>query len=456
MNVLLCVLLILALLIVVDYKHERFLISPTALFLIGFILAALCALFFSGRWGLSLNVVTAFVLVGGALCFCLTSVSMDFVIDRRLSALKADSRGRQISPFPYPHKAGFYCAVFVAAIFQIVILFLAIFEIGKLVPAESIVTSIGSFKEINTFSLDKVQFAFPLKQLINFSKAGGYLFSVGFSYLLCHKTSFSNNAFRPLLLIITFVGLVASAGLGFVINGRTLGLGYIAIACFSFFIFSKRLGDKLFTKKRLLICLAIVALGLASFQFLSFGRSDGISFLDYIAIYLGAPIANLDSFIISGKYPTSDLFGQMTFSSIITYIGAKCHVSDFSYVLDLPFLMRGDYSMGNVYTIYYSFIKDFGLTFVPLLIAFMAAFAQFFYRLCFSTRLSDTKLILVVLLYSFVAYQLLFSFFSCKFYEEVISPGLVTTAIYIVIFGLIFFKFAPWLFDRIKRLFLRL
>lgn len=456
MNVLLCVLLILALLLVVDYKHERFLISPTALYLIGFILAALCALFFSGKWGLSLHVITAFVLVGGPLCFCLASASMDFVFDRRFSALKVDSSGRSISPSLSPHKAGFYCATFVAAIFQISILLLAIVEIAKLVPAESIVTSIGSFKEINTFSMDKVQFDFPLKQLINFSKAGGYLFSVGFPYLLCHKTAFSNKASRLLLLIIAFVGLVASAGLGFVVNGRTLGLGYIAIACFSYFIFSKRLGENLFTKKRLLICLTIVALGLASFQLLSFGRSDGISFLDYIAIYLGAPIANLDTFIVSGSYPTSDLFGQMTFSSIITYIGAKCHVSDFSYVLDLPFLMRGEYSMGNVYTIYYSFIKDFGLIFVPLLVAFMAVLAQWLYRLCFSTSLSETKLILIVLLYSFVAYQIFFSFFSCKFYEEIISPGLVTTAIYVVLFGQFFFKFAPWFFDRVKRLFLRL
>ena len=181
---------------------------------------------------------------------------------------------------------------------------------------------------------------------------------------------------------------------------------------------------------------------LLAFRFLSFGRSGNLDFAEYLGIYLGAPLSNLNDFLseaptLGGTVP----FGRMTFVSIYTYIGEKLSIQDWVYLLDLPFRQHGNINMGNVYTIYYSFLRDFGYVGALVLIAAASGISQWLFRRSNATTVTRSDLWIIC--YAFVGYQLLFSFFSDKFFEEVFAFGFITTAIYLLIARYFLCYFTP-------------
>ena len=87
--------------------------------------------------------------------------------------------------------------------------------------------------------------------------------------------------------------------------------------------------------------------------------------------------------------------------------------------------------MGNVYTTFYSFAYDFGYLGIIVLTALMGFFSELVYEKALKIKESFASMLLVIYS-SFISYQLVFSFFSDKFYEEVLTPGTITTAIYMI------------------------
>lgn len=165
-------------------------------------------------------------------------------------------------------------------------------------------------------------------------------------------------------------------------------------------------------------------LGLMAFAYLTsfIGRSvQRTDYLYYIAIYCGASIKNLDSFLTE-SIVHSDIWGKMTFINIIHYIGARFGIQGLNYSISLNYNSIGAYALGNVYTIYYAFIKDFGYIGMLLLVALMAIISQVVYE---KMKTTYTRSNILSIVYCFIVGLLAFSFFSNKFYEGVFDMNFI-------------------------------
>lgn len=78
---------------------------------------------------------------------------------------------------------------------------------------------------------------------------------------------------------------------------------------------------------------------------------------------------------------------------------------------------------GNVYTTFYAYLYDFGVTGVIVLMILMGLISQVLYQKATkpSKRNRRYSINLWIIVYSYVFYSLAFSFFSNKFYEGIVS-----------------------------------
>jgi len=106
----------------------------------------------------------------------------------------------------------------------------------------------------------------------------------------------------------------------------------------------------------------------------------------------------------------------MTFINLIHYVGARFGIQGLDYSIVLDFNSVGIYNLGNVYTIYYAFIKDFGYVGVILLVALMAVICQVVFE---KMRATYSKSNFFSIIYCFIVGLLAFSYFSNKFYESI-------------------------------------
>ena len=129
----------------------------------------------------------------------------------------------------------------------------------------------------------------------------------------------------------------------------------------------------------------------------------------------------------------------MTFFCWYTYFGYKFGITEWQYTFDLPFLESNGFNMGNVYTTFYSYLYDFGFIGVFVLIALMALIFRPIYEKAKSSASSHADL--WIIFSSYIAFQLIFSFFSNKFYEEIFTPGFFTSVIYLIVARLLLCRF---------------
>lgn len=406
----------------------RDVVSPAFLFSAGFALATLCACLFSEQWGFTLHLRAFLVILLGVALFVGVSATVHYYFGKQgvRSVTETNSHIQEVENGAYGD-GGNLIVQTLFFIIQIVITILTIVKINSFFQEASPFSAIGMFKESKTFSSDNLSFGFPLNQIVNLIRASGYYFA----YLLAKQLVTLRKTNR-VSLAITLLNFVSTLVLGFIVGGRTLGLGYVFCALASYLLLRRRRGLGIPLVLPIGVAAGVIVF-LLLFRFLSFGRSGNLGLSEYIGIYLGAPIYNLDAYLEAGTFGSSTPFGRMTLYCWYSYIGLKMGYAPWIYTLDLPFVTSGTgMNMGNVYTTFYAYIYDFGYIGVVVLIVVMAVLSQLAYEWalrCDSRNLWD----LAVIAYSFIGYQLMFSFFSNKFYEEILTPGYITTAIYLLV-----------------------
>ena len=96
--------------------------------------------------------------------------------------------------------------------------------------------------------------------------------------------------------------------------------------------------------------------------------------------------------------------------------------------------------MGNVYTVFYPFIYDFGYVGVVVLTALMAFVCQVCYELGRNSKNRRVSLLFTII-YGTITSTLLLAFFSNKFYENIFTVEFVKRVIILVGFDIIFNMF---------------
>lgn len=242
-----------------------------------------------------------------------------------------------------------------------------------------------------------------------------------------------SKRFIMLVIISFFMGFFVSGSRGHSVLLAAYALFLYIIQC------RKENTYKLSSKFYLRIFLAII-LVILIFQLSAsvIGRDSGkFEFLEYLAIYISAPIMNFSNTLSVDK-SSIELFGSETFNtlhtSLSTILGYECPETT------RVFWVANGHDVGNVATMYYDFYHDFGLLgcfLLPVLIAFIM---QFLYEKVKAEK--EVWISFYSMTYCWLLFLLFRSFFSNSFIDKVISFSCIKQ--------LIIWAFAVYLLKRIK------
>lgn len=395
-------------------------VAPATLFCLGFFACFSVALVYQEQWGFELHDITLFVVMGGLFSFTLAAIAADLFFQ------KASEKAlpRREKPFFLPV---YRISLAVFLVINILAIVTAAVSLMQMYPGQGLLGSMGAYNNALKFESGESK-SFPryVLTLRNITLFFGYVAC----YLLAQQIVCKRKKGRVLLVAIVGTTLIASMQSG----ARSGAVGYIVVffACYEL-IMLHRYGRRHVSIKQILtvvaVCLILVAVFQASLTLL--GRQGGnLSFLDYLTIYCGAQLPNLDEFLIEGVKRQGLPWGAMTFVTSYGDIGNWFGVSGLDYSLDLPFRSRMGQSMGNVYTAFYSYYYDFGFMGVAIL-SFLAGFAsQVLFRLTIraSGRLTSSVL---SIFYAILSYNLVLSFFTNRLYESFFATGILRYALYI-------------------------
>lgn len=260
-------------------------------------------------------------------------------------------------------------------------------------------------------------------------------FSMVLSVLAIYRKKIEGKL--PLLYLLPYAVMII---MSFLSGGRTAAFRYI-LAFIIQYIFVTRIYEKSYLKGNLqmlrkLIPMMIIILLIMGLSLNFIGRSTKIPLFEYTTAYLGAPLYNLDIFYNSSHGLTS-LFGEQTFQSIYSIIGSLFNIPSFIYDLNLPYNRFEGHYLGNVYTMYFAILQDFGYFGVFPLTAIFAGYFTFAYRYLMDFRKSKIGPSLII--YGYLFNDLVMAMFSCKFYET-IGSSLFIKFVFFTIFGWIMIK----------------
>lgn len=263
------------------------------------------------------------------------------------------------------------------------------------------------------------------------SQAYGYiLLYVIVNNFIVTKTIKKEQILYVLLLIVSF----------YMGGSRSTIMRLLTFAGLLYYVLSIRNGASFTIRRKLirkLVWWGIVAVVVAMMTLSLYGRSNSYNTFHYLFIYIGAPLYNLDVFIQTHTLPiVQDLFGKQTFINLYSYLASEFNVEQFRYFLTLPFVRYDStYGLGNVYTTFYQFVYDFGLTGVVPLISVIAAYYVFAYRKIRNTFTITNRIDFTLFIYAFLFNDLVMLFFSNRFYETVLSMSNIKMFIFAYIMG---------------------
>ena len=209
-----------------------------------------------------------------------------------------------------------------------------------------------------------------------------------------------------------------------VMNGsRSPLLRVVTMALIMFYILECRNGRIRRGDPRLLkfIVILLVVVVLASILLLVFmGRTESDhDYFKYGFIYAGAPIVNLDTYLTHKKPDYGhQIIGAQTFRTFWNYVGKLLDIDwlRFGNINKFAF-SRNKIEIGNVYTMYYPILYDFNILGIIPLVGIMAWVYGKLYRK--TAKDGKRRFDFRLFLYGYLFNDLLFSFFSCRFYETI-------------------------------------
>ncbi len=396
-------------------------ISPALLFCGGFAACLVATSIFSRMWNYEMSSTVFVVVLGGCLLFVVSSA-----ICRRIALKSVDEL--DVRDYRLPVNNAYLITL---AVFVLVVTLVSMKLIMQAYPSDSLGGSIARYNSVIKFTDDGANVFPPLwDKFRNLASMAGYLFAF---YL---AQSFVEQD-KP-AIVLSFFGTTVACLFQVLSASRTMAVGYIFSFVVAYVMLRRHRDGRLpeIRVKTMLLIVAAVLLFLVSFQFVARtfqGRNTSSDPLVYISAYIGAEIPNLDTFIQAGGANTNPaIWGYMTFRNTIRWIGSQFGFSSFIYQYDLPFNVINGVSTGNVYTTFYAFIYDFGYIGFIFLTMLMAAFSQMVYSKSCKLNSGWASSIWVIV-YSIIAYALLLSFFSNKFYENVFVITFVYKLVYLLI-----------------------
>lgn len=410
--------------------NNRILLRPEVLYAAGFVPSSFLALFYVQKWNLDLSNQTLGVLVGGTVLFSVASFFTYIILN--VTKQKIHNSYSNVDDFNVPYVEKWKLIFFV--IFQMLVLLWIIKVLLEVGNTSKLAEAIYYYRHTTTFTDDIIK----LPSLLVPSRA--LCIAAGYVWVYLIILGVINKESKNFCLFI--VNLVLCCIINMMFGSRTgiIQLFFAGMIQYYMIIGKKNGWKNKLEIKTIVYALIMVMVMIASFQMMGgiIGRGSTTDFNDYIAKYLSAEIKNLDTFIREHNFG-SRIENNQTFIYVINYLSGKLGKPSWRHQLDLPFLKINGFNLGNVYTAYYAYLYDFGYIGMVVCTILMAVISQIiFYKAAFKKE----KIISVhIIIYSYIGFAILFSFFSNKFYEMVFNSNFVRFVIFWYVIKLFLFNF---------------
>lgn len=427
--------------LILNYKiTKKDLLHPSVIFCFMFFLYSLLCVLNRKHFAISLHSPTIIVITVGLIIFS----SMTYIFfSKTNNEINIENNAKKIEiPNNY---------VVALIVFQILTIFFFIVYLTDLstaydMKARSLSEMISLFDTMTKFWIpifNKLAVPVPMLYRIGnpLTTAGAYIML----YVMIHNFVIDRKI--NLLHLISVLLLCVLI----VLNGsRSPLFRVITMAIVLYYIFAYKSGQlKIGNRKNLykFAVLGVVIVLLFIGMLFVMGRSDKMGDLpSYLFIYIGAPIVNLDTWIVNatphfiGGF--THIFGEQTFRTFYTYIERILPVSGLAKgTIDYFTFSSNGIEIGNVYTMYYKYIYDFGYIGIIPLTAIMA----FYYIKTYSTIQNDKTILgrfsLKLFIFAYLFNDLMMSTFSTRFYETAMDGPFIKLLIVTALVKVFYFDF---------------
>ena len=423
--------------------------NPTFLFASGFALQSLIGIFYIKKWQLNLHLNTFLVIALGVTEFFLTCVLINFIVKKAQNKKGNEIKNAKLTLIDIKlwKKLVLIAIIAVIGIIYLKSIYKVVLDTGF--ESHKFKDVIARYDALLKFTETGIKIPFIASNLFLFTTACGYFFAyvIANNFLVNKKLDITNAIiFLICIILSTFSG------------SRTNSIMLLVALFIDYVVLKEKanVGKSPLGKKELsIIGIVMVVLVVTFFSFgKALGRNlDGLNKADYVAEYLGAEVKNLDIFLQTdiAEHRADKPWGSQTFFSLVLTFGEKLHLKNYKpYNLDLPQNRVNQYDLGNVYTTFYQYIYDFGYIGEVVLVFIMAAISELVYEgIKYDSK---NKKIILAIAYSNIANCLVFSFFSNKFYENIIAMNFLKNIIFWWVLYLFLVKIDfKRLFDNIKK-----
>lgn len=399
----------LAIELLITYSIEKNIVSPGFIFNAVFLLASLNLLTNINSYQVSLSFNTCLIVVIGVACFWLGTI---FVKKVRISIsfhvkLSTKSRITQ-EEINIPNSV-----LAILTVFNIITTIYVGREVVALTRQFGFtgtnLSAIGRYRELGLAYGARMQLGTIPTLLTALAEANGYVLGCILA------DNFANGNYRAkrnsLWIILAFLSSFIST----FSQGSRGGIYMILTSVFLYLLNLYSTGRLIINFKSIIRTIILIALILVAFQYsaILFNKVWKVSFYEYLSVYLGDPIINLNTYIDEG-IPRAPLWGYFSFKPIFVNISSKIGY-DYPIFSLGGFRFLNGHNLGNVYTIFSYLLADFGLIGSYIYLMFIGLISQVFYN---NLAGHENDVIVSKIIYGYMLTSIAFSFFSNKVGEN--------------------------------------
>lgn len=383
-------------------------VAPAVLFSASFLVAILNYASNLIRWNTSMKLTTFIVLLLGITTYVLVSI----IVQNLRIGMKSseDLHGLNQSKVIFYRKI----PILIFSVFEVLASYLfaktVISVTAKYGTDGSLSSAISMYQYLSKFTT----VGLPIPNYILYSYILVISSSYIFGYILVNNFCYTKKVdwfiLMPLLISLVSCFLTGSRG-EFIRVVITMVILYVVKQN----VIVNNIKKKV---KSLLSILGVVILLVISFEGLAkiMGRDASLKAYDYISVYLGAPIENLNEYLQTSEV-TQNIFGSNTFREQFNWFYKSVGSTGSMVQLNPQLNYLNGYNLGNVYTTFKFFYADGQILGVIFFTALMALIIQSLYNYT-KTRSDDGRVKISFLIYGYLLTGMILSFFSNRFFES--------------------------------------
>lgn len=422
---------ILAVLTINNYViNGKMYVSPAVVFSGVFCFSSFWLFLYAEKWDVNLSLNTIGVLIGGIVTFSVVCKMINIFFMKKYQFRKKESKG--LTEIEIDNlKLNIFIVI------AIIVIVLTLHYTIKLVNGSwlKLGNALYTYRHLTAYR----GFDLGMPKIIDI--LGGILnaSSYWFMYVLINNYLL-NKKINIRHLIIIILSIISS-----MLDGSRGGLINNILACIPMIYILKTKHDgkkpKLYVKTVVyIVLLAAILLSTLKLSATLLGRNNisSIDTVDYIAMYAGAQINNLDTFLQENTVMEKHI-GLHTFKEVYSIISNMFQTS-FNRNIEPIYRSVNNYNLGNVYTIFFDFICDLGYPGVFVYTTIMAIITQVVFEICMLVLLNKNETKIVIIAYTYMFGGIIFAFFGNKFFPQIISMGFVKYLILWYLYNYFFCK----------------